>query len=386
MLPLAFVSFLAFGYLLVVVGASQAGLTADLGLGLEQFGLLGATLALGVGAGVFTTGPLVDRFARRPLMVGATLLCALGLASVWRESSLASALAGVFAFGVGGGAIDALLNAVVIERYRERAARPLAVLHGAATLGAVLAPGFIGWITQATDDWSSAFRAGAAGFVLLAVWSACIPFAAPAGRAPETASATSENAGAGSWLPRILGLCAVGFAYVGVENGVTLFAVPYTGDALGLGEPQGRRAISAFWLGLLLARAALALYRGRVGPSGLAAMGAAGAVVIAGGVASGWPPPVPWALAVGICLGGVFPLMVTLAGERVPHRVGTATAIVVGTASLGGFVVPWMAGALGERAGVSVAMASLAIVCLALAVAAWSAREPAPGIAPVHRA
>ncbi|MGH0035964.1 MAG: MFS transporter [Myxococcota bacterium] len=385
MLPLAFTAFLAFGYVLVVVGASQVGMAADLGLDLERFGLLGATLALGVGAGVLCTGPLVDRLARRPILVAACLGCAASLATVSPGMTLARALLHVLALGASAGCIDALLNAVVVERFRERAARPLAVLHGAATLGAVLSPPLIGWVAAVGDHWTVAFQSGAAVFAGVAGWAAFVALPGPASRpAPESSASEPQAPRPWSWLASLAGLGVVGFAYVGVENGVTVFAVPYSRESWGLAESVGREAISAFWLGLLGARIGLALRRGPTGPGALAVMGAAGAAVIGLGVATGWPGVRLWALAVGLCLGGVFPLMVALAGLRAPHAVGTATAVVIGTASLGGFVVPWLAGAIGDRVGAAGAVASLAGASLAIAAGGWALqrRERRPGPRP----
>lgn len=377
MLPLGFTAFLAFGYLLVLVGASQAGIAADLGLDLDRFGLLGATLALGVGAGVLVTGPLVDRLPRRPIFLCACLVCALSLASVTPGMELRRALLHVLCLGAGGGCIDALMNAVVIERFRERSARPMAILHGAATLGAVLSPPAIGWLAALTGHWTNAFHAGAGAFALLAAWGAFVPLPGPGAGSTATGAADPGGAagGAATWLPAIAALCVVGFAYVGVENGFTVFAVPYATGGRGLDVLVGQEGISAFWLGLLIARIGLALHPGPVGPLWLVGMGGSGAAVLALGIATDWPELRLWSLAVGLCLGGVFPLMVTLAGLRVPHAVGTATAVVIGMASLGGFAVPWLAGVVGEGAGAAAAMGCLAVGALAVAAGGIAARR-----------
>ena len=65
MLPLGFTAFLAFGVVLVLLGASQADLAEALSLDLARSGLLGSVLALGIGVGVVGAGPLFDRYPRR---------------------------------------------------------------------------------------------------------------------------------------------------------------------------------------------------------------------------------------------------------------------------------------------------------------------------------
>ena len=82
MLPLGFAAFLAFGVVLVLVGANQAALARDLSLDLSRSGLLGAALVLGIGAGVVGSGSLVDRYPRRPLWVFSTGLAGAALLGV----------------------------------------------------------------------------------------------------------------------------------------------------------------------------------------------------------------------------------------------------------------------------------------------------------------
>jgi hypothetical protein len=58
LLALGFSAFLAFGVLLVLVGANQADLARDLDLDLAHSGLLVSSLALGIGIGVVGAGPI----------------------------------------------------------------------------------------------------------------------------------------------------------------------------------------------------------------------------------------------------------------------------------------------------------------------------------------
>ena len=73
---------------------------------------------------------------------------------------------------------------------------------------------------------------------------------------------------------------------------------------------------------------------------------------------------------VGFFLGGVFPVMIGLAGIAFPSSAGTAVGLAGGLGSLGGFVVPWLTGRLANGIGLSLALASLGVWLLALAAAA----------------
>ena len=73
---------------------------------------------------------------------------------------------------------------------------------------------------------------------------------------------------------------------------------------------------------------------------------------------------------VGFFLGGVFPVMIGLAGIAFPSSAGTAVGLAGGLGSLGGFVVPWLTGRLANGIGLSLALASLGVWLLALVAAA----------------
>jgi fucose permease len=369
-LPLCFCAFLAFGVVLVLVGANQASLAGDLSLDLARSGLLASSLALGLGAGVVIAGPLFDRYPRRPLFVGSALLAAAALLGVEREMSYARWLAHVAFAGAGIGLYDTLINAVVVQRYRERAARPMLAVHSAATIGAMLGPPLVGWIAVA-HHYTASFHAAGLAHVAIAAWAAFVPLPAPDPRDPTTGG----EARGGLALAPLLPLAAVAFAYVGVEASVTVFAVPYASEALALPAERGQLAISAFWLGLLAGRLVLLGARTALGARVLIAAGAGAAVLLA--AAAGLPrAPLELALfGVGAALGCVYPLMIALAGQTSPSASGTAAGLAAGAGALGGFAVPWLTGAAGDAAGIALGFGSLAVWCAAIALAAAASRR-----------
>src|SRR5262245_47461930 len=156
------------------------------------------------------------------------------------------------AAGAGIGLYDTLINAIVVQSYRERSARPMLAVHSAATIGAMLSPPLIGWIASA-HHFTATFAAAGWAHVAIAAWAACVPLPAPEPRIATPHAGAAQGLAFSPLLP----LAAVAFAYVGVEASVTMFAVPYASDALRLDAVRGQRAIGAFWLGLLVGRLAV---------------------------------------------------------------------------------------------------------------------------------
>jgi fucose permease len=371
--PLGFAAFVAFGVVLVLVGANQDALSRALDLDLAASGLLGAALALGAGFGVTGAGPIVDRYARRPLFVASLFVAAAALLTLHPGVSYARAFAHLVVLGAGAGFYDTLLNAVVIQRAGADAARPLALLHAGATAGAVLGPLLVGALAR-LGDWSASFRATGVALVVLAAWAACVPLPPPprAARGAQDGddAATRDARGPSLWSIALLALAGVGFAYVGVETAVTVFAVPWAGGLLSLGAARGQSAISTFWLGLLVGRVAMLVARRELGVGFLLASGASGGAVLAVSTLL----RVEWieaaTFAAGLALGAVYPVMIAIAGRRFPHASGTAAGLVAGAGALGGFTVPWVAGAVGDALGISAALLAIALFSAGITLAA----------------
>jgi fucose permease len=372
LLALFAVSFAVFGVVLVLPGAHQADLARALGLDLAESGQIASVMAAGIGIGVVGAGPLFDRMRRRPLFVASLALAAAGLLTVEAEMSFARWLVHMALVGVGIGAYDTLINASVVERYHERAATPMSLIHAMAAVGAIAGP-LIAAELATQDTWVRSFHALGAAHGLLAGACAFIAFPAPvphAELAEETARPRALRAVARAVLP----FAAVAFAYVGVEASMTMFAVPYASQALALPEWRGGRAISAFWLGLLLGRVGILLLPYPLGARSLLGAGLLAAVALAGCVVSRVGIVEATFFATGVALGCVYPVMVTLAGQRVPWARGTAAGLAAGAGALGGTAVPWLTGALGDALGVALGIASLAGWCLLIAASAALAR------------
>lgn len=377
MLALAFVAFLLFGVALVLVGANQHSIAAALSLDLAESGLLASALALGLGAGMLTAGPLVDRFPRRPLLLLATL--ASGLAMVFVEPGISHArlLLQLFVVGWGGGIYDVLLSVVIVERFAEGAARRVSLAHAAATLGAMSGP-VLASALESRGGWTAIFSATGIGYLGFALWVAALPLPPPA-----RAAHADVRVRPALWSPALLAFGLIGFAYLGVETAATLFAVPYAADGLGLDPGRGRSAISSFWLGILAGRAALVLWPREADARWLVASGAAGGALVAASAALALPQiELVFALC-GVCVGAVFPLLLTLVAQAFPRAPALATALVAGGGELGGIAVPWLHGALGDRFGIRASVGGLALwlVVLGLAGAFVARLSPRAGSA-----
>ena len=378
MLALCFAIFGVFGVVLVLVGANQDALAAALGIGLAESGLVSSVLALGIGSGMAAGGPLADRLPHRALALGSIWLASAALIGVSHDMSLARLLVHVFALGVGAGLANLVFNVAAVEHYGRDAPRRLLVMHSAVTLGAIAGPGLAAALGD-PEHWTPSFRAAGFGYLVLSLWLLRVPLGAP-----HAARAAAGEAAGASRPRELAAFCVAAIAYLGVEAALTVFAVPYATEGLGLAGDRGRAAISAFWFGLLAGRMSALLWRGALDSRAIAASGLAAAVVLAV-TASLFTQRIEWLFAAaGFALGPVFPLLVALAANTLPGRTGLATSFVAGLGSLGGFAVPWLVGAVGDRAGIGAAIGTTAAVALGLGLAGMVAHalraRPSPQI------
>jgi len=369
MLALCFSAFVCFGFVLILAGANQAEIARELHLDLAQSGLLGSALALGLGFGVVAAGPLFDRTSRRPLFVGSTALAGAALVCASPGIGFHALLGLVVAIGFGIGVYDTFINAVVVERFQDEAARPMTLVHAGATVGAMVGPLVIGAL-DSQIHWTTSFRVVGIAHWLIAAWALRVTFPAlPTGGANDLPqdSARSLLRSAALWP-----FAAVAFAYVGVESAMTLFAIPYADGALGLDLHVGRSAISGLWLGLFAGRMTTALFPPSAGARLIVAAGLASAVCVAAATGFGAPQVVAIFTVTGFTLGCVYPVMIAGAGRQFPEKPGTAAGLVAGAGAIGGFFVPWLTGAIGDALGIATGLGTIAF---------WSATIALGGVA-----
>jgi FHS family glucose/mannose:H+ symporter-like MFS transporter len=393
---LAVASFLAFGALLVLFGANSIELIAHLDLDYSDLGLLGSMLSLGLGVGIIVAGPISDRLPRRPLYIISCLLVLVATTTLGADTDYRSLLLHTLVIGFGAGFYETVLNALIVEEFGERAPRRLVFVHSAATLAASATPLLFEFARTITPlAWYDTFRivGGVHALLILSVAfvsmrpsprlskgakGAKVTMDADAHHPGEGGEGPDPSPAAGLSLPpandrvALAAICLATFAYVGVESALTLFVADHATSELGLDAAHATRSISAFWGGLLVGRLAIGLSPRRVGAGTTAALAAIGAAIVSL-FGFGWIGVPELAMAgVGFCLGGVFPIMIGLAGMALPTSAGTAVGLAGGLGSLGGFVVPWLTGRIATTAtgGLSIALASLGAWLGVLVVAA----------------
>lgn len=332
------------------------GLLIGLSLGYMGAGLLAGRAISAIGVG----GVLV-------LSLVATALAAGGaaLAPPWPVFLALGVLA-----GVGGGAVDAGLNAFAAARFKPR---HMNWLHGCYGIGAALGPAVAAALLAAGFGWQAGYAAVALALAALAAcfaltrsqWDAGAP-AAPEIRA--TALSVLRNRTARLQM-------LIFFVYTGLEAGAGQWAATVL-TARGASPAEGAAAATAFWAALAAGRFSLGLVVDRLGPDRLLRLAAPASAVAALAFVLGFGAPA--LAAISFALAPIYPTLMA----RTPGRLGAAAAVhavgfQVSAAMAGAGLLPAAMGAAADLLGPEAVPPALALLAVTLTVLVW--RLPARG-------
>ncbi len=374
-----FVAFAAFALIGVSAGAGGVLLPAqirDYAVTKTAIGATFFTWSAGFVVASFMTGLLIDRLGtRRALVLGAGLFIAGALVTAARPPFVAFVVVQAVA-GYGTGVLESALNAFLAEQ--PDATPLLNRLHAFFGIGALLGPLLATWLLGFTA-WTTVWLvlAIAAVFLMVGFHSAypavpVRPKATEQARGAELTTALRQRA--------VLLAATLLAVYVGLEIGVGNWGVSYLVDARGQHRLLAGYTLSGYWLGLTLGRFLISPLgrRVRLTPGGLL-LGSISGVTVASALT--WFLPSSAAsigfVVLGFFLGPVFPTTMALApAVTMPRLVPTAIGVMNAGAVVGGSVLPWAAGAIGQSAGMwSLMPLAVALGGVQLVVCWWLLRS-----------
>lgn len=319
----------------------------------------------GVSAGYIAAGLLAGRLIARlgiggvlAASLAATALAAGGQATAppWWLFVALSVLG-----GLGGGAVDAALNAFAAARF---APRHLNWLHGCWGIGATLGPGAATALLATGAGWQAGYAAVAATLVVLTAgfaltrrrWDAAAP--EPPGR-PVTALSALRH-------PMVRLQMATFFVYTGFEAGAGQWAATVLA-ARGATPAEGAAAAAMFWAGLAAGRIALGFVVDRIGPDRLLRLATPVAALAAALLVTGIADRLALVLLAAM-LAPVYPTLMA----RTPARLGAMATHAIGfqvaAAMAGVALLPGAMGAVADALGAGAVPWPLAGLAVLLAV------------------
>ena len=365
--PPVLVSYAAFVLVGISTGISGVLLPSQMasyGVDRATIGITFFTGSAGFVLASVSTGALIHRAGIRiALTAGGSAFVLAGLYLATRPPFAAFMLAQLVV-GYGTGILESALNVYIAGL--PGATTLLNRLHAFFGVGALIGPPLAAWILGFAS-WTVVWLVVAAAAVPL-VAGFLLAYPGPERSAPEepaaregaeTPAAPVARRGTLGAALRDRGIqlgAAMLFVYVGVELGIGNWGFSYLVQARTLPESIASYTISGFWLGLTLGRFLISPIAGRLGAS-TAGMIYACLAGITAAITLAWlsPPAVACAAfgLLGFFLAPVFPTTMAIVPRLTqPRLVATGIGVMNGGAVIGGSALPWLAGTLGQNAGI----------------------------------
>lgn len=373
LLPLlAFLAFVSLGLPDGLLGPSWPSIRGGFGLPLDALGPLVAVTTAGYLLSSFLSGAILRALPLGAVLALSTAAAATALMGIALAPAWPLVLAAGFLAGLGGGAIDAGLNAYGATHF---SARTLNWLHAFFGLGATIGPLVVTAVLSAGLVWRWSYALVGTAQALLALtflltrrrWDrvavadrgAAMPLAPPA----PTLDTVRRP-------PIWLGM-GVFFVYSGVEFATAQWS--YSLLVLGRGVPEATAGlvVALFWGGLMVGRILFGVVADRVPLTRTLRLCLVGVVL---GALLFWLEPTQALSLVGLVAMGTLlaPVFATLIGLT-PARVGAAHAdsaigFQIAAAGLGGAAMTALVGILAHALGVEAIGAAIVLLALLLLV------------------
>jgi MFS family permease len=348
-----------FAYLQAAPGLVITHLRGELGLSYSVGGLHVAAFATGsMFSGVIS--PRLERaLGRRRLLWSAATLMGAGVVVLTLGRVAGVTVGAMLVMGLGGGVLLATVQAALADRHGERRTVALAEANLAASVAYVVLIGALSVTAALHAGWRLALLASLP--VLALVWwrNRHLAIDAPA-----------PSLGARGRLPGVFWIAgAMLVCTTAAEWCVTAWGATFVEGAAGISADGAVTLMAGYFIGVLAGRVVSSGLARRYRPEALLAaslaLAGAGFVVL-------WPSTTPaqallGLVVLGIGLGNLFPMAVSVTVSLAPGRAALASGRAVAITSFAVLLAPLAVGALADATSLK---AALGVVPVALVVAA----------------
>ncbi len=308
---------------------------------------------------LFATGPLMDRYGKKPVLVAGSLLAGVAMLFTGAVTSFNWACAVMCMLGCGMGCFSAGLNTLINDLYPRDSGKALNLGNAFFGVGAVFLPLVAGWLFIYLELIHLLVLAALLSFlpgVLFALSAFPPPVEGDRFRMHEAIKALHD--------PLILLLGLVLFFYVGLEVNFGVWSRSAIVDQWQVQAPFDQFTLAAFWASLVIGRVLAGTIFRSIPNENLVLYCSAG--TCAGIVVFILAPSALTASAglwfIGLCFGPVFPSSLATIGKCFKQYSGTIFAMMMAAGVLGAVVLTPV---VGKLAAVSSLMTGLWITLAA---------------------
>jgi fucose permease len=347
----ACVGMTTFGMLIALLGTlfGLPELRMRLGIDLAQQGDLFGILSFGMLVASLVSGPALDRFGVKPVLVSASAMVTSALSAFAVARGFGAASAAAAMLGLGGAWLNIATNALVSDVYPEERGRMLNLLGVFFGIGALFVPALVAiGFDRLSVSGTMAVCAGVAGACL----AICAILRFPP--AHEKASFSFGEMLRTARYPGVWLFALLLFLQAGNETTLSGWTSTYIGS-VGWSPFTATLILLGYWVMAILGRTISAGAQARLGKARLVLLSStasiAGCVILM--LAASWLP----LLAAGAWLtafafASIWPTTLAMAGDRYQRFAGTVFGFLFSAGSVGNVVFPLAVGHISQAANV----------------------------------
>lgn len=354
-----------FGVVMASLGALLPGLIEKIGFDKASAGTLFLAMNFAMLVGSLIFGPVCDRFGFRLLLLVSTLMVGLAYTSLALAGNYSTIALSLVALGLGGGALNGAVNALVNDispARRGAALNRLGIFFG---VGALVTPFLVGALKQRVGQEMIVYLFALFTLAPLALYLT-VEFPAPkhSGGLPRgELTAVLRN-------PLLYLFAFILFFQSGNEFTVGGWLTIFLAERFRVDDGGAAFVLAGYWAAIMAGRSLSSVLANKISPatlvmaSALVAMAAVAGLLIA--------PSQPAAIASAVCIGlgfaAIFPTTLAQAGGAFAQFSGTAFSVIFVVALSGGMTAPWLAGRLAQtrsiESGLGLALFNCAMIFL----------------------
>lgn len=375
---------MSYAFTVTSMGPCNARIAEAFGAGERAMGLLISAHFAGFIATTAAAGWLIDRAGLRPVMAGGVGVLGAALVAFGQSPNLELLFFFMFMTGVGGGAVEAAVNALISTLYGDTRVYNLNLLHIFFGIGAFTWPAAAGYMLAAGVSWRALYAMIGAFSLVMAVVMGAQKFPAPQSGAPGGA----REALAMLRQPAVWLLGGVVALYVGAEIGINAWIVRYFDEELLQGRGFSYRlaigpaaftvttsmVLTLYWFSMTVGRV-FSTAAGRAMPD-YALLRAVTLLSAVFGVAAFLVRDPRLALLfltlTGLAFSGIFPTTLAMGGNRFPARLGLISGIVIAFSGVGNVALNAAIGEIAQRSSIRHGMLFAAVLLAGMAACAFA--------------
>jgi MFS transporter, FHS family, Na+ dependent glucose transporter 1 len=336
------------GSITAVFGPTLLALAENTATSLGNISILFSILGFSVLLGNFLGGYLYERFKPNIILALFQFILSAMLLLIPMSATLGGLLLVVFVLGLGAGLLDLGANTLLLWKFGEKVGPYMAGLHLCFGIGAFIAPIIVAQTLHAEDGlrlayWLLAFLTLPIGIALLRSTST---------RIGESKPDHHENRARPA---QVILVALFLMFYVGTEASFGGWLYTYATRLNLTTDISASYLTSSFWGAFTFARLVSIPLASRFKAREILLGSLSGAILCIVSILV-FPAStiMLWigTIGLGISFAALFPLMLTFAGNHMPISSRTTSWFFIGS-SIGGMLVPWLAGQVFENFGLN---------------------------------